>query len=106
MSDVVNLPIDPAVKRLLWYLLAGSRGGINRGRIINLIRERPYNANQLAEKAELDYKSIQHHITVLKRNNIIDSEGEKYGILYFLTPYFEHHLDTFDEIWSRIKRND
>jgi DNA-binding transcriptional ArsR family regulator len=103
---VVDMPVDPAVKRLIWYLIAGSRGGINRGRIIGLLRERPYNANQLSEKAKLDYKSVQHHISVLKKNNVIDSEGEKYGVLYFLTPYFELHLDTFDEIWRKIGKTD
>jgi DNA-binding transcriptional ArsR family regulator len=99
------MPIDPAVKRLIWYLIAGSRGGANRGKIINLLRERPYNANQLAEKVHLDYKSVQHHIAVLKKNNIIDSEGDKYGVLYFLAPYFESQIDVFDEVWQRIKRS-
>jgi DNA-binding transcriptional ArsR family regulator len=99
------LPVDPSVKRLIWYLLAGSRGGVTRGRIINLLRERPYNTNQLAEKANLDYKSVQHHLNVLKKNNVIDSEGDKYGVLYFIAPYFETQIDTFDEVWQRIKQS-
>ena len=39
---------DPSVKRLLWFLFAGSRGGDNRIRIIDLLKEHPYNINQLA----------------------------------------------------------
>jgi DNA-binding transcriptional ArsR family regulator len=96
------MDIDPAVKRVFWYLIAGSRGGVNRGKIINLLRERPYNTNQLADKLNLDYKAIQHHISVLKKNNIINQEGEKYGIVFFLTPYIEDHISTFDEIWDKI----
>ena len=58
---------DPNAKRLLWYLFAGSKGGNNRLKIIDLLKERPYNINQLADVLDLDYKSIQHHITVLKK---------------------------------------
>jgi len=69
---------DPSVKRLLWFLFAGSRGGDNRIRIIDLLKEHPYNINQLAEALRLDYKAVQHHITVLEKNNIINKMGEKY----------------------------
>ena len=53
---------DPNAKRLLWFLFAGSRGGDNRMKIIDLLKERPYNINQLSESLGLDYKAIQHHI--------------------------------------------
>lgn len=80
---------DPNAKRILWYLFAGSRGGKNRVKIILLLKERPYNINQLAESLKLDYKAIQHHISVLEKNNIISKVGEKYGVLYFLSNYLE-----------------
>ena len=51
---------DPNAKRLLWFLFAGSRGGENRIKIISLLKERPYNINQLAEVLGVDYKAIQH----------------------------------------------
>lgn len=101
---MVILSSDHAIKRLIWFLLAGSRGGVNRGKIVNLLRDRPYNMNQIAEKMEIDYKAVQHHINFLQKNNVVHSEGEKYGILFFLTPYFESQLETFDDIWIKIKR--
>ena len=70
---------DPNAKRILWYLFAGSRGGINRARIVDLLKEHPYNMNQMAETLMLDYKAIQHHISVLEKNNIVSKMGEKYG---------------------------
>ena len=53
---------DREAKRLLWYLFAGSRGGENRIRIIDLIKEQPQNINQLAEALGVDYKAVQNHI--------------------------------------------
>lgn len=94
---------DPNAKRLLWFLFAGSRGGDNRMKIIDLLKERPYNINQLSESLNLDYKSIQHHISVLQKNNVITKAGEKYGVLYFISNYFEANIEAFKEIKSKIK---
>jgi DNA-binding transcriptional ArsR family regulator len=95
---------DPNARRLLWYLFAGSKGGDNRIRIIDLLKERPYNINQLAEALGLDYKAIQHHIVVLEKNNLVSKMGEKYGILYFISSYLEANIESFDEIRSKIKK--
>jgi DNA-binding transcriptional ArsR family regulator len=94
---------DPYAKRLLWYLFAGSRGGENRIRIIDLLKAKPYNINQLAHELGLDYKAVQHHINVLEKNNIITKAGEKYGVLYFLSNYLEANIDAFNEVRSKIK---
>jgi predicted transcriptional regulator len=93
---------DPNAKRLLWFLFAGSRGGDNRMKIIDLLKERPYNINQLSESLGLDYKAIQHHILVLQKNNIITKMGEKYGALYFISNYLEANIEAFNEIKSKI----
>jgi DNA-binding transcriptional ArsR family regulator len=93
---------DPNAKRLLWFLFAGSRGGDNRMKIIDLLKERPYNINQLSESLGLDYKAIQHHILVLQKNNIITKMGEKYGVLYFISNYLEANIEAFNEIKSKI----
>jgi DNA-binding transcriptional ArsR family regulator len=94
---------DPNAKRILWYIFAGSKGGINRARIIDLLKEHPYNMNQLAEALKLDYKAIQHHISVLEKNNIVNKIGEKYGVLYFISNYLETNIDAFNEIRSHMK---
>ena len=97
---------DPNAKRLLWYLFAGSRGGENRIRIIDLLKERPYNMNQLAEAMGVDYKAVQHHIGVLEKNNMVTRTGEKYGVLYFISNYLEANIEAFNEVRAAIeKRN-
>ena len=73
----MGLMLDPNAKRLFWYLFAGSRGGNNRIKIIELLKEHPFNINQLAETLKLDYKAIQHHISVLEKNNMVSKVGEK-----------------------------
>jgi predicted transcriptional regulator len=96
--------LDSNAKRLLWYLFAGSRGGNNRIKIIDLLKERPYNINQLSEALGLDYKAIQHHIVVLEKNNLVSKIGEKYGVVYFISNYLEVNIEAFNEIKSKIKK--
>ncbi len=90
------------MKRLLWWLIAGTKGGINRAKIIVALKERPYNANQLAEVLDLDYKTVRHHIDVLLDNKIITTSGEKYGAMYFLSKNMEENFELFEEIWNKI----
>src|SRR2546427_10158103 len=43
----------------LWYLIAGTRGGINGAGIVWTLHERPYTANDLATGLALDYKRMR-----------------------------------------------
>jgi DNA-binding transcriptional ArsR family regulator len=96
---------DRETKRLLWYLFAGSRGGENRIRIIDLLKVKPHNINQLAEILGVDYKGVQHHIGVLEKNNIVTKLGEKYGVLYFISNYLEANIEAFNEVRAAIEKN-
>jgi predicted transcriptional regulator len=96
---------DPYAKRLLWFVFAGSRGGLNRLRLINIIKEKPLNANQLAKELGLDYKAIQHHINVLEKNNLISKAGEKYGVTYFISTFLEVNMETFEEIAKQLDKS-
>ncbi|MGH9992048.1 MAG: ArsR/SmtB family transcription factor [Nitrososphaera sp.] len=95
---------DPEAKRLLWFLFAGSRGGDNRIRIIDLLKDQPYNMNQLAQALGVDYKAVQHHIGVLEKNNMVTRAGEKYGVLYFISNYLEANIEAFNEVRAAIDR--
>src|SRR5207245_4619768 len=71
----------------LWYLIAGTRGGINRARILSTPHDRPYHANDLATGVALDYKTIRHHLDVLRENDcVMTLDKERYGKLYSLSP--------------------
>ncbi len=91
----------------LWYLLAGTRGGLNRGRILHILRERPLNANDLSGRLGLDYKTVRHHLDVLRENDCVMTLGnEGYGLLYTLSPRLQNHFEDFEEIWRRLESPD
>ncbi len=95
--------IDPAYKRVLMYLLVGSKGGYNRLLMIKLLRDEPMNANRIGERLNLDYKTIQHHLRILVENNVIVANAPgAYGAMYFLTPYLEKNIEVIDEMWARL----
>ncbi|WP_424018166.1 ArsR/SmtB family transcription factor [Halorientalis pallida] len=91
------------MEKALWYLLAGTRGGENRARIIRTLDERPRNANQLAEHLEVDYNTVRHHLDMLEDHDVVEPGGDDYGQLYFLTDRFEHHRDAFEEIIDHVE---
>jgi DNA-binding transcriptional ArsR family regulator len=90
------------LKYLLGWLIAGTRGGATRAKIIEILRENPQNANQLANQLKMDYRTIRHHLRVLEKNRIITTAGEGYGITYFLSPAMEENYAVFEEILKRM----
>ena len=96
---------DPHAKRLLWFVFAGSRGGLNRLKIMKILKEKPSNINQLATELGFDYKAIQHHIKVLEKNNIITKIGEKYAVTYFVSPFLEANMESFDELVEKLDKS-
>ncbi|MCZ7358396.1 MAG: winged helix-turn-helix domain-containing protein [Candidatus Methanoperedens sp.] len=70
--------------------------------ILKYLIDRPYNANQLAEVLNMDYKTIRHHLDVLIKNGVITMEGDKYGAMYFISKAMEANLNEFNDIWEKI----
>ena len=97
------MPDDPELRRLLWYVLGGARGGENRARIIHRLNLRPMNLNQLAEVLHVDYRTITHHVNVLKSNSLVVSEGDRYGAMYFLSPRLEVGIQVFNGICEELR---
>ena len=93
---------DPDFRRLLLFLRGGSRGGENRARIIRRLRAKPSNMNQLAGDLGLQYKAVQHHVRILVNNSLLVTSGEKYGMVYSLNPWFEAHIDVFEQICGKL----
>lgn len=73
-----------SMKRLLFWLLEGTKGGATRKSLLSILAKSPMNARQLSLKAELDYKTVEHHLRLLEKNYIVESVGGGYGKAYYV----------------------
>jgi DNA-binding transcriptional ArsR family regulator len=94
-----------SLKYLLGWLIAGTRGGPTRAKMIQALKDKPQNANQLATSIGMDYKTMRHHLEVLEKNRIITSVGDRYGATYFLSQVMEDNYALFEEIANKIGKN-
>ncbi|MFH1256632.1 MAG: winged helix-turn-helix domain-containing protein [Candidatus Diapherotrites archaeon] len=93
-----------AFHRNVWYLIGATRGGPLRASIMGELMERPLNPNQLAERLGVDYKTITHHLSVLKKHNWVTSGSEKYAELFY--PAFTDEQNAiFREILAKIGKS-
>ena len=95
-----------ALKRLLYWLIAGSEGGLNRAKVLLALKEEPLNTNQLAERVGLNYKTVRHHLDVLERNEMVVTVGQRYGKMYFISPLLEREWAEFEQILAEIGHNE
>ncbi len=91
-----------ALRYALGWLIAGTRGGASRARIISALREVPQNTNQLATRLGMDYRAIKHHLDILEKNKLVTSTGGGYGTTYFLSAVLEENYTLFEEIVNKI----
>ncbi len=91
------------MKQVLWYLIAGTRGGRNRARIIRELDDQPRNANQLAARLDLKYNTVRYHLGMLEEHGVIEGGEQDYGKLYFLTDRFDHHREAFETITDKLE---
>lgn len=87
---------------VLWYLLASSRGGDTRARILRALAERPRNANQLATELDLDYTTVRHHLDVLMDNNVVERTGDEYAAAYLFTDLARANWETLQEVLDAV----
>ena len=75
-----------------------------RARIMSLLLRRPLNANQLAQKLRVDYKTVRHHLEVLAENRWVQERTGKYGEMFFPS-FTREERAAFDEIWKQVGEN-
>ncbi|MBI3858673.1 MAG: winged helix-turn-helix transcriptional regulator [Thaumarchaeota archaeon] len=94
---------DPELRRVLWFVLGGARGGENRARIIHELSVRPMNLNQIAERLGVDYRTVMYHVVVLRRNSLLSSRDDAYGAMVFLSPRLEAGLSIFKDVCASLR---
>jgi predicted transcriptional regulator len=96
---------DKQTRKLLFYLFTSTRGGFSRLRIIMLLLEKPYNTHQLTQELQLDYKAVQHHMSVLEKNNMVLKIGEKYGAIFHISDFLEINIGALVEAIDKLDQN-
>ncbi len=87
---------------MFWFLFASTRGAATRIRIVKLLRNQPYNTNQISNELSLDYKAVKHHLNILEKNNLLGKFDANYGAMNYLSELFEENQNVFDEIATRM----
>ena len=102
-----------ATRRVLHWMLIGTRGGPMRARILDLLRQEPQNAHRIAQRLDVQYRTILHHLDVLVRNGLVIPVGEGYGREYFPSQWIAGHPQEFDGLlrqlgpgWRRAPRGE
>lgn len=93
------------MKKVLLWLILGTKGGLNRAKIIKKLNDRPYNINQLSKELDLNYRTVSHHINKLEEMNVVESYGDNYGKMYFLTDEMKENYDYFTDILEQIEED-
>ena len=93
------------MNQLLWHLLAGTRGGSNRHRIIAEILREPANAQRLADRLCVDYRTVRHHLDILIDNGLLSKpEGGAYGARIYASKFLLANVGTLEEIQAHRKK--
>lgn len=95
-------PPDPRFKMILWMFVAGTRGGANRARILNLVKEKPMNAHQISKSLNLDHKTVAHHLKILSKNDLVQKSEKTYGAEYQLSQIMSKNQNVLEEIMEKI----
>lgn len=87
----------------LLALLVGRRGGRTTIRIIDSLLNKPQNKNQLATSLNLDYNTINFHISLMCNHDYVTSETLNRSKYYNLTEKFYKYIDEYNLIKECLK---
>lgn len=86
----------------LQYLLLGKKGGKTTAKIIEKLLIRPYNSNQLANILNLSYNTIQYHIRIMLKYELIVQTSSGYGSIYEPSQKLLNESEKFYELKKLI----
>ena len=105
-KDVPNfedIKVDKHMKELFSSVFTGMSGRYTRLRIICAITEESINLLKLSKKLNLDYKTVQHNIEVMEKNNFIVREGTGYGDMFFVSELITSNLPTLYFVIRKVE---
>ena len=99
-----NEKLDPYVKKLLSEVFTGMQGRYTRLKIILALAEDPSNTFQLSKKLGYDFKSVQHNIKILEKNNLIEKVGKNYATMFFISELMSSNLPTLLKVIEKVDK--
>ncbi len=105
-QDIPNykdIKVDKHINELFSSVFTGMSGRYTRLKIICVLTEDPMNTLELSKKLDLDYKTIQHNLAVLEKNNLIIREGKGYGDIFFPSEIISSNLPTLYSVIRKVE---
>ncbi len=72
----------------VWGALADK----TRREILDLLKERPHTAGEIADQFDLSAATVSHHLSVLRAAKLVESTRRAQTIIYTLDPRALRHL--------------
>ena len=80
----------------------------HRRRVVDLLRERPRRAGELAQEARVSFPAMSRHLKMLRRSGLVEEERDEFDSrvrIYRLRPEAMVELKTWlaetDALWAR-----
>lgn len=89
------------IRSLLWEVIINRKGGWTRAQIINALKEKPCNASQLARAMGYNHTTIEYHLRILEKNDLISSVRNDSGD-FSISSFLSRNYVIFDEVWKQI----
>ena len=96
--------VDPYAKKLFAEIFTGMQGRYTRLKIIKALLDEPSNVNQLSQKLDYDYKTIQRNVRILEENQLIEKAGSGYGGIFFVSELFLKNLSALEQVLKKVDK--
>ena len=100
----INEKIDPYAKKIFSQVFTGMQGRYTRLKIIKALVDEPSNVNQLAQKLDYDYKTIQRNVKILEDAQLIERTGTGYGGIFFVSDLLLKNLSALDKVLEKVDK--
>ena len=81
-----------------WFVLAGTRGGRDRTRVVEVLAERPRPGEDLVDSLDLEEDALRDHLRVLAANDLVEASERGDETVYRLTPRARANGGVLDEL--------
>ena len=112
MLDSINrhrpVVAEPEERTLevLRFLILGSRGGANRGRILEALLRCPRNAFEISKTLDLNYGTVTAHLkTLVGAGLVVSLNGGRYAQGYAVTGVVRKNITLFERLRGERRAN-